>query len=271
MKELAGKVAVITGGASGIGLATAEALARRGAKLVLADIEKPVLDRAVQTLARTGAEVIGIRTDVSDRASVAALADRSWAHFGKVHILFNNAGIAVAGPTQQASHADWKWSIDVNLWGPIHGVELFVPRIIAQKEGGHVLFTASFAGLVPNRELGPYCVTKFAVVALAECLQKDVKQHDIQVSVLAPMRVQSNIDRSQRNRPPELGGPSATSVYSAEEEAALSGRLLQVGPVGELVAESIQRGDFYIHTHREAQAFVRRRWERIDAAFTHAL
>lgn len=261
------KVAVITGGASGIGLATARALAREGSRLVLADVEDMALQRAVETLRGAGADVIGVRTDVGDKGSVDALADRAWSQFGRVHIVFNNAGVAVGGPTHLASHADWEWSLRVNLWGPIHGVEAFVPRMVEQKEGGHVLFTASFAGLVPNRNLGPYCVTKFGVVALAECLLKDVREHGIGVSVLSPMRVSSNIDYSKRNRPPEFGGASDASVYSDEEREQLSGREIAAEPVAEMVLAAMRRGDLYIHTHEEARAFVRRRWERIDAAF----
>lgn len=264
------KVAVITGGASGIGLATAKALARAGAKLVLADIETTALDKATQELAGMGAEVIGLRTDVGDRASVAALADAAWARFGAVHILFNNAGVAVFGPTQDMSHADWEWTMRVNLWGPIHGVECFVPRMIAQKQGGHVLFTASFAGLVSNRELGPYSVSKAAVVSLAECLAKDVKRHDIGVSVLCPMRVATNIDESHRNRPAEFGGAKA-QVYSDKESGALEGRTLAVDDIGDLVVAGIRRNDLYIITHKESGAFVARRFERLQAAVANAL
>ena len=271
MQDLAGKVAVITGGASGIGFATARSLARERVKLVLADIERAALDDAVLALQVAGADVVGIRTDVGDKASVEALADESWSRFGSVHILFNNAGVAVAGPTQNATHADWEWSIRVNLWGPIHGVEAFVPRMIAQKQGGHVLFTASFAGLVPNRNLGPYCVTKFGVVALAECLGKDLVEHGIGVSILTPMRVATNIATSSRNRPIELGGPSVTRLYSEEERASLSGRELPVDVVGDLVVEAVRRKDLYIQTHREAREFLRRRWERLDLGFAHAL
>jgi NAD(P)-dependent dehydrogenase (short-subunit alcohol dehydrogenase family) len=271
MQELAGKVAVITGGASGIGLATARALAGERVKLVLADIEQGALDGAVASLQDAGADAIGIRTDVGDKAAVDALADASWSRFGSVHIVFNNAGVAVTGPTQEATHADWEWSIRVNLWGPIHGVEAFVPRMIAQRQGGHVLFTASFAGLVGNRHLGPYCVTKFGVVALAECLHKDLREHDIGVSVLAPMRVSTLIDMSHRNRPAEFGGPSTASFLSEEDKATLSGRELPVEPVGDLVVAAIRRNDLYIHTHKEAREFLRRRSERLDAAFAHAL
>lgn len=267
MKDFRDKVAVITGGASGIGLATATALAREGARLVLADVEESALKAAVDGLRAQGAQAIGVRTDVGERAAVFALADEAFEEFGAVHVVFNNAGVAVGGPTQDASHADWEWSMRVNLWGPIHGVEAFVPRMVEQRQGGHVLFTASFAGLVPNRNLGPYCVTKFGVVALAECLHKDLREHGIGVSVLAPMRVGTRIDYSKRNRPGEFGGPSDEGVYSEEELASLSGREIGVGPVAELVLAGIRDNELYLHTHHEARQFVKRRWERIDRAF----
>jgi NAD(P)-dependent dehydrogenase (short-subunit alcohol dehydrogenase family) len=271
MSDFSGKVAVITGGASGIGLAVAEALAREGAKLVLADIEQGALDAAVKGLGDTGAEVIGVRTDVADRASVQALADRTWQRFGAAHILFNNAGVAVFGPTQDMSHEDWLWSINVNLWGPIHGVEAFVPRMVEQGEGGAVLFTASFAGIVPNRDLGPYNVTKAGVVALAESLRKDLRGTGIGVSVLCPMRVVTNIDQSARNRPAELGSGGVAATYSDEDRGALQGRTLTTSPVAELMLEAMRRNQLYIHTHKEAEALFHGRAERIEAAFKYAL
>ena len=271
MTSFSGKVGVITGGASGIGLAVAEALAREGAKLVLADIEQGALDVAVKALSDSGAEVIGVRTDVADRASVQALADRTWQRFGAAHIVFNNAGVAVFGPTQDMSHEDWLWSINVNLWGPIHGVEAFVPRMVEQGEGGAVLFTASFAGIVPNRDLGPYNVTKAGVVALAESLRKDLRGTGIGVSVLCPMRVVTNIDRSARNRPAELGSGGEAASYADEDLAALQGRTLTTAPVAELVLDALRRNQLYIHTHKEAQALFRGRAERMEAAFKFAL
>jgi NAD(P)-dependent dehydrogenase (short-subunit alcohol dehydrogenase family) len=267
--DFSGKVAVITGAASGIGLALAQALARGGAKLVLADIEEAPLAAAVKGLTAAGAEAVGVRTDVSDRASVQALADASFERFGAVHLLANNAGVAVFGPTQSMSHEDWLWSINVNLWGPIHGVEAFVPRMVAQGEGGSVLFTASFAGLVPNRDLGPYNVTKAGVVALAESLRKDLRGTGIGVSVLCPMRVVSNIDHSYRNRPAELG--ASANTYTDEELAGLQGRTLEVGPVADLVVQALRRNQLYIHTHKEAQPLFHGRAERIEAGFEFAL
>jgi len=271
MQDFTNKVAVITGGASGIGLAVARALAREGARLVIADIEQGALDSALATLATDEADALGVICDVASRGSVQALADSAWDRFGQVDIVMNNAGVAVFGPTQDMTHDDWKWTVDVNLWGCIHGIECFVPRMIAAGRGGHVLFTASFAGLVPNRDLGPYNVTKAAVVALAESLRKDVREHDIGVSVLCPMRVTSNIDFSARNRPQTLGGPAANRTYTEEERAALDGRTLAVEPVAELVLDAIRADELYIHTHREARTYFERRAERIGAAFDRAL
>ena len=142
------------------------------------------------------------------------MADAAFDALGAVHIVFNNAGIAVGGPVLDMTHEDWRWVIDVDLWGPIHGVEAFLPRMVDQGEGGHVLFTASFAGLVPNRGLGPYCVAKYGVVALAEVLWRELREHDIGVSVLCPMRVGTHIGHSERNRGAEYGGVRARAPSS---------------------------------------------------------
>ena len=269
VSDFSGKVAVITGGASGIGLAIAKQLGAAGAKLVIADIETQVLDTAVKGLADAGFEAIGVRTDVSDRAQVKALADAAWDRFGAVHIVINNAGVAVFGPTQSMSHEDWAWSMNVNLWGPIHGVEAFVPRMVEQGQGGALLFTASFAGIVPNRDLGPYNVTKAGVVALAESLRKDLRGTGIGVSVLCPMRVVSNIDHSYRNRPAELG--ASTNTYTDDELAELQGRTLDTDPVAALVVDALRRNQLYIHTHKEAAPLFHGRAARIEAAFDTAL
>lgn len=271
MQDFNDKVAVITGGASGIGFAVARLLGAAGAKLVLADIEEPVLDNAVDTLRQSGTDTIGVQTDVGSRNAVAALAARAYDQYGRVDIVMNNAGVAVFGAIQDMTHADWEWSVQVNLWGCIHGVEFFLPRMIEAGNGGHMLFTSSFAGLVPNRELAPYNVTKAAVVALAESVAKDVRDHAIGVSVLCPMRVSSNIDWSARNRPQHLGGPTANRTYTDEERAALDGRMLDAEPVAERVLDAIRNNELYVHTHREAQTYFDRRAARISAAFAKAL
>ena len=271
MQEFNDKVAVITGGASGIGLATGRALAREGMKLVLADIEQGVLDTALAELGAEGIEAVGRITDVADREAVHALADFAWETYGRVDVVMNNAGVAVFGPTHEMTHDDWQWLMQVNLWGCIHGVEAFVPRMVAAGNGGHILFTASFAGLVPNRDLGCYNVTKAATVALAESLQKDVRDEGIGVSVLCPMRVTSNIDFSNRNRPQALGGPNANRTYTDEERASLNGATLAVEPVADLVVAAIKRNDLYIHTHKMAAQYFARRAERISQAFDYAI
>jgi NAD(P)-dependent dehydrogenase (short-subunit alcohol dehydrogenase family) len=267
MQDLNGKTAVITGGASGIGLASARAMAAEGMRLVLADIEQAALDAAVAEIAGLGTEVLGVKTDVGELDQVQHLADRAFAHFGTVHLVFNNAGVAVFGAIQDMTHADWEWVIRVDLWGVIHGVEAFVPRLIAQGEGGHVVNTASFAGLVPNQGLGAYCVAKYGVVALSECLARDVRAHDIGVSVLCPMVIATNINDSARNRPESLGGAGRTLDLTPADMAKMQGRVLPVEGVAEQVVQAVRNGDLYILTHEEARPFVRRRFERIDSAF----
>jgi NAD(P)-dependent dehydrogenase (short-subunit alcohol dehydrogenase family) len=271
MDQLSGNVAVITGGASGIGLATARQLATEGMRIVLADIEPAALDRAVDEVQTLGADVLGVRTDVGDLTSVQRLADAAYDRFGNVHIVFNNAGVAVGGPTWEMSHADWEWLMRVNLWGPIHGVEVFTKRMVDAGEGGHVLFTASFAGLVPNVGLGVYCVTKYGVVAMAEVLQKELRPHGIGVSVLCPMRVQTNIGNSERNRPAAFGGPEASPTVpdQGDDNTDLSGNVLPVEAVAKRVVQAIKRNELYILPHPESRAFIRNRFERIDRTFSH--
>jgi NAD(P)-dependent dehydrogenase (short-subunit alcohol dehydrogenase family) len=265
--EFTGRVAVVTGGASGIGLATAEALAGRGMKLVLADVEEPVLDGAVDRLRSAGAEAVGVACDVGDLQQVEALAETTWDTYGGCHVLFNNAGVAVFGPIQEMTHQDWEWCLRVDLWGPIHGVEAFVPRMIEGAEGGHVVSTASFAGLVPNRDLGVYCVAKYGVVALSEVLRNDLKPHGIGVSVLCPMRVETNIDASHRNRPEHLGGAGNSGAIPAPTDDELVGRLIGAGAVAEMVVQAIAGNELYVIPHPESRQFIRNRFERIDRAF----
>lgn len=269
MEHLSAKVAVITGGASGIGFTTARRLASRGVRLVLADIEESALDRAVTELAAAGAAVEGVVCDVGDLKAVQHLADTAFEKMGAVHIVFHNAGVAVGGPIAEMKHSDWEWTMRVNLWGPIHGVEAFTQRMIAQGQGGHMLFTASFAGLVPNVGLGPYCVSKYGVVALAEVLRRELRAHDIGVSVLCPMRVATNIGHSERNRPDELGGPEASPpvLDQGEDNQNLAGRVLDVDDVAAQVVDAVVANRLYILPHEESRTPIRRRFERIDQTF----
>jgi len=264
--ELEGKVAVITGGASGIGLATARVLAARGCRLVLADIEEPALEQVTDELGRV-TDVVGIPTDVSDKAAVDHVAAVCDDRFGGVDIVYLNAGVGTSGPTVEATHDDWRWVIGVNLWGPIHGVEAFLPRLVASGHGGHLLFTSSFAGLAPNVGAGPYCVTKYGVVALAEVLHKELRGTGVGVSVVCPMLVDTNVGRADRNRPAALGGPSSDAIDTTSDPN-LVGRVLPAEAVATKVVEAIGTDRLYIVTHDEMRSLVARRFQRIDAAFT---
>ena len=188
-----GRVAVITGGAGGIGFAMAEAFAARGAKIALADLDEAAMDARAKLLRERGTEVLCVRTDVTQRASVNGLAERVFQHFGAAHLICNNAGIAIAGPLLQMTPDDWRLTMDIDFWGVVHGVEAFAPRLIEQKQGGHVLNTASMAGLVGMSWLGVYCAAKFAVVGFTESLRRELEAHEIGVSVLCPMIVATDI------------------------------------------------------------------------------
>lgn len=269
IESFEGRGAVVTGGASGIGFATAQEMGRRGARLVLADIEQGALDAAVDRLRSDGIEAHSVLCDVSSLDAVTALADEAFARLGAVHVVFNNAGVAVGGPVTTMSHDDWRWIIDVDLWGPVHGVEAFVPRMVEQGEGGHVLFTASFAGLVPNVGLGPYCVAKYGVVALAEVLWRELRGADIGVSVLCPMRVATNIGSSERNRAGGYGGADvpATVPDQGEGNSDLAGRVLPVEAVARLTVDAVVNNRLYVLPHEESRASIQRRFQRIDRTF----
>ncbi|HVV31413.1 MAG TPA: SDR family NAD(P)-dependent oxidoreductase [Mycobacteriales bacterium] len=262
--DLDGKVAVITGGASGIGLAMARGLAARGCRLVLADVETGALDAAVSELTEH-VEVVGVPTDVSDRAAVDGLAAVADQRFGGADIVHLNAGVGISGPTLEMTHDDWRWLIDVNLWGPIHGVEVFLPRLV-ERGSGHLLFTASFAGLAPNVGAGPYCVTKYGVVALAEVLHKELRDSELGVSVLCPMMLATNIGSADRNRPVELGGTGSSTVDSTDDPN-LVGRVLAPEVAAEAAIAAIGTRQLYVFTHEEMRPLVARRFSRIDDAF----
>jgi NAD(P)-dependent dehydrogenase (short-subunit alcohol dehydrogenase family) len=262
-----GQVAVVTGGASGIGLATARLFGREGMRIVIADIEAAALEEAARSLAGDGIEVLAVKTDVGDDASMERLADETWSRFGAAHVVFNNAGVVVVGEAQTLALTDWAWQLRVNVWGAINGINAFLPRMILQREPAHIAFTASFAGLVANRGMAAYCVSKAAIVSLAECLKKDLSDAGIGVSVLCPMRVESKIDHSSRNRPTEFGGPSQKAAFTEEQLLAMSGRTIGADAAAELLVAAIKADQLYVHTHPEAREFLRRKWARIDAAF----
>ena len=262
MTELGGGVAVVTGGASGIGRAMAERFARERAKVVVADIDQRALAAVVDSIKARGGEALGVPTDVTDLSSVQALAAAAFEAFGKVSVLCNNAGVALWGGLESATHRDWQWVLGVNLWGVIHGVEAFVPRMIASKEPGHIVNTASMAGLVATRGLGVYNTSKYAVVGLSETLAKDLRPYHIGVSVLCPMGVATQIRESARNRPADL----TNEAPSAVEPVELMGRTLAPAAVAEMVLSAIRANRLYVVTHEEGLEALRRRHERLEQA-----
>jgi NAD(P)-dependent dehydrogenase (short-subunit alcohol dehydrogenase family) len=262
MNELKGRVAVVTGGASGIGRAMAELFARERAKVVVADVDERALAEVVESIRARDGVALGVRTDVTDLASVEALAATVFRTFGKVNVLCNNAGVALWGGLESATHRDWQWVLGVNLWGVIHGVEAFVPRMVASKEPGHIVNTASMAGLVATRGLGVYNTSKYAVVGLSETLAKDLRPYRIGVSVLCPMGVATQIRESARNRPAGL----ANAAPSAAEPVELMGRTLAPAAVADMVLAAIRVNRLYVITHEEGLQALRRRHERLEQA-----
>lgn len=272
MDEFAGKVAVITGGAAGIGLAMARRFGAEGMKLVIADIQPDALDDAVSTLNAEGIETIGVRADVSDRAQVQAIADAAMARYGAIHLACNNAGVGSGGLTWELTEADWRWVLGVDLWGVIHGVGIFTPLIIASG-GGHVVNTASMAGLTSPPFMGPYNVAKHGVVALSESmfLELQMAAPTVGVTVVCPGWVQTQIHNSTRNRPTE--GEQAPDSTATEEDAenlrnmigALIAEGLQPDDVAQQVFDAVVNGRFYVLTHPEWSGMVQRNTERMLA------
>lgn len=271
MQHLEGKVAFVTGAGSGIGLGIAQALAAAGVKVMLCDIEQAALDRAVDGLAATNADIAGVRADVSLKEELQKAADETVARFGKVHILVNNAGVGGGGEYGEWTDASWDWTIGVNLMSVVWGIEIFGPLIESHGEGGQIVSTASIAGLVAA--VGPsYNVTKYGVVALSEGLRVQLAPRGIGVSVLCPGFIRTQIMDSRRNVPARFGeleelneGEGAAEFVQAARAAIENG--IDPRYVGELVREGIE-GDWpYIFTDLEFEPLVNQRFANITAGF----
>ncbi|OBI23031.1 SDR family NAD(P)-dependent oxidoreductase [Mycobacterium sp. E2497] len=267
MDGFEGRGTVVTGGASGIGLATATEFVRRGARVVLSDVDQPGLEQAVNHLRAQGFDAHGVVCDVRHLHEMVHLAKESFRLLGRVDVVFSNAGIVVAGPIAQMTHDDWRWVIDIDLWGNIHAVEAFLPRLLEQGTGGHVAFTASFAGLVPNAGLGAYGVAKYGVVGLAETLAREVKDAGIGVSVLCPMVVETKlVSNSERIRGADYG--LSSSPKAADGTLPTQDEGVGVEDVARLTADAILANRLYVLPHEAARASIRRRFERIDRTFS---
>ena len=270
MKEFKDKVAVITGGASGLGLEIARLAAKKGMKLVLSDIEERALKQAQMEFAGQGVEVLAVRTNVAIAEDVEQLADKTMERFGAVHLLFNNAGVALNKTAWETSVADWEWVLGVDLWGVIHGVRVFTPIMLKQASPSHIINTASVAGMLSTQGMAAYNVAKHGVVTLSETLYHDLKRRDanIDVSVLCPAWVNTAIWDSERNRPDDLQntveqkGEDDIILEESARHAIQSGRVT-APMVAEIVFAAIEANQFYILTHPKIKKWVGLRVEDI--------
>jgi NAD(P)-dependent dehydrogenase (short-subunit alcohol dehydrogenase family) len=277
MKDVQGKVAFVTGGASGMGLAMVRSFAAAGMKVVVADVEQASLDRVAEEFADSNSEVITLKLDVTDRRAMEEAADAAERAFGRVHVVCNNAGVAVGGAVDQMSYTDWDWVLGVNLDGVVNGVQTFVQRMLRHGEGGHFVNTASMAGHIAVPGLSVYNTSKFAVVGMSEAMRLDLAAKNIGVSVLCPGVVKTNIFDSGRNRPANLTGERDTASallandlpedQRAARVANLLAGALDPAVVGDMVLHAIQNDEFYIFTHPEIRAVTEARREEMVASF----
>ena len=267
MKELKGKVAAVTGAASGLGRSMALAFAGEGMDLALADVDEVNLSTVQEEVMAKGVRAITLKVDVSQAAQVEGLRDQALTRLGGVHVVCNNAGVSPLGAVWENSVADWQWILGVNLWGVIHGVRAFAPHLIAQDEG-HIVNTASVAGLISPPGSGAYNVTKHAVVALSETLQHDLRERNsrVGVSVLCPAYVPTRITESERNRPRELAASEKSKETLAREamlkKAVTSGKV-SADQVARAVVAAIKDERFYILTHPRIKGAIQARMEDI--------
>jgi NAD(P)-dependent dehydrogenase (short-subunit alcohol dehydrogenase family) len=267
IQVLAGKTAVVTGGASGIGKGIAGRLRAEGMRVVIADIEPVALAAAAEEIG-----AFGVVTDVSSLASVQALAEATLDRFGAVHVVCNNAGVGSGARVADMRAADWDWILGVNLMGVIHGVEVFLPLLQANAEGGHIVNTASMSGLRARPGAGGYAVTKYGIVALSEtlALELEAEGSKVGVTVLCPGMVHTNIKTSTRNRPGALSAGGLADYDIGTTELGARMRWLDPDEVGRITVEAIRRGELFAVTHPEQVGEVEARHRRIEAAFRTA-
>lgn len=265
MKDFKGKVAVVTGAGSGIGLGMAHTFAQQGMAIVLCDNRPETLEPAADQVRKLGGRALTVSVDVSDRATLERAADEAEKAFGQIDIVCNNAGVLIGGkPIEATTPPEWDWLIGINLYGVINGVQTFVPRIRKHGHGGHVVNTSSIGGFQVRGEMltGAYSVTKYGVLALTEALAHDLDGTGIGVSVLAPGAVNTNIFRSAMHRPARYGGPELEDRTPDELKHGMSPDL-----VGRRVLAAIRDGDFYVFTHLETKPWLEARHARIIAAY----
>lgn len=269
MEDVDGKVAFITGGASGLGLAMARSFSAAGMRVAIADIEDDALVAAQAEFSESNANVITMKVDVTDRAALEKAAKKTESIFEKVHVVCNNAGVAMSGNIKNHTYKDWDWVMGVNLDGVINGVQVFANRILSHGEGGHIVNTASMAGLTGIQGLSVYNTSKFAVVGMSEAIAADLKHYGVGVSVLCPGFVATGIYTSERNRPQHLGGIVASAFALSKDEFRTKGELasmqesldgmLHPDLIGDMVLHAIHENEFWIFSHPE---YKEGSWER---------
>lgn len=268
MNELSGKTAVITGAASGIGLELANQFGQAGMNLVIADVERPALDRAEAQLRDAGYDVLAHEIDVREHSQVVDLEQAARDRFGQVHVLCNNAGVGAGGPVADPDNLEaWRWTIDINLWGVIYGCKVFLPAMIAHGEQCHIVNTASMAGLGSAPMMGPYNISKYGVVALSETLSKEMQmtQTNVGVSVLCPAFVATGIATSDRNMPDDVRStlPERTEGGMQLQIEAMVAGGISTEVVGQHVLDAVRQNQFWILTHDDAKAGVTARADEI--------
>jgi NAD(P)-dependent dehydrogenase (short-subunit alcohol dehydrogenase family) len=270
VQQLGGKVAVVTGAASGIGRALAEAFAGEGMRVVLADIEEGPLEEAAAKIEAAGADVLAVPTDVRHAEAVAALAEATVERFGTAHVVCNNAGVVAGGLTWEVSPERFRWVVEVNLLGVAHGIGAFVPMMLAQGEG-HVVNTASAAGLVTGPGMASYYATKHGVVALTEALANDLAlggHTGIGASVICPEFVRTRIHEAERNLPAEVAPPPSDDPEAAAGREMFGAMVLggiEPADVAAAAVEAVREDRFYVLPHDTTLDLARRRWARIEA------
>jgi NAD(P)-dependent dehydrogenase (short-subunit alcohol dehydrogenase family) len=271
MRELGGKTAFVTGGAGGIGLALGRAFAQAGMNVMLADIETEMLAAAIKNLENCGPDIRGVICDVADPSSLEAAAKAAFEAFGNVHVVCNNAGVAAGGGIDNISLDNWRWVLDVNLMGVLHGIRTFLPHIRGHGEGGHIVNTASMAGMINGLGFSPYAASKFAVVSMSEGLAAQLKPLGIGVSVLCPSFVRTGIGESGRNRPQRYGpaqplDPASPAAAMVAEIAMRLQAGLEPAAVAQRVLDAIRNDELYVFTHPKMRDEVEGRFAAIQAA-----
>lgn len=269
MEEFRGRTAVVTGGGGGIGKAMAVAFAREGMNVVIGEIDMDAAAQAVAEVESHGVRAIAVQNDVTDRASMQALADATNEAFGGCHVLCNNAGVVTFKLAQDMTEDDWDWVVGVDLYGVIYGIQAFLPGMVAAGEGGHIVNTASIAGLVAPATPGisSYSTAKYGVVGISEALAQDLAPHNIGVSVLCPGGVRSRIVEAGRNRPDEFGGPETPDTRMMLTGEGVPQEMIEPEDLAQKVLNAIRGNHLYVVSHPETQPAVEARFQRILDAY----